>query len=116
VARRLTAGELRRYELEYVRAENPSPPESPQIAEGVPSDLLWIFRRAWQTAHVTFSNPVSAVMSRAMEKGTEGYTATVITLIDKCFVSDGTAHYYDSILDVAALIQLEQYKIVAPIR
>ena len=83
--------------------------------EQVPPDLLWLFSRAWRDPDGCFSSTAGASMRKAMEVGAEGYTKIVIALIDRCFESDGEELHYGSILDIAGLIPLKQYKIVTPI-
>jgi hypothetical protein len=73
-------------------------------------DLMWLFRRSSRT-RAPFIGNASRSLNVAMEKGSEGYTKLVIALIDRCFASDGANLHYDSILDAADLIPLEQYKI-----
>lgn len=81
------------------------------IEERIPPDLLWLFRHSWQSTRGPFGNAADSAMNKAMEKGAEGYTKLVIALIDRCFASDGANIQYSSILDVADLVPLEQYKI-----
>ena len=103
-------------EGEYADSEIDHEPAAKSIEERVPPDLLWLFRRAWQSTRGPFSGGAAGAMDRAMEKGAERYTKLVIALIDRCFASDGADIQYSSILDVADLISLEQYKINTPIR
>jgi hypothetical protein len=91
-------------------------PAAKPIEERVPPDLLWLLRRSWQSTRGPFVGYVTGSMRKATEKGAEGYTNLVIALIDRCFASNGADINYSSILDVADLISLEQYKIDTPIR
>jgi hypothetical protein len=102
--------------VEYANSEVLSNPTVKPIEERVPPDLLWLFRRSWQSTLAPFSSGARNAMNNAMEKNAEGYTQLVIALIDRCFDSDGADIHYNSILDVADLISLEQYKINTPIR
>ena len=108
--------EFMQYASEYLRVEWPYPLRVPRVAEGVPPDLLWLFRGSSQTDMVPFRNSAFGAKMKAMEKGAEGYTKIVIALIDHCFASDGANIHYDSILGVADLIQIDEYKIATPIR
>lgn len=74
----------------------------------IPPDLLWLFRKSWQS---TRGGPFSGDMDSAVQKSAEHYTQLVIAVIDRCFASDDAAIHYNSILDVADLISLDQYKI-----
>lgn len=103
-------------EVEYANTEVLNEPAVKPIEARVPPDLLWLFRRAWQSTRGPFSGAARGAMNNAMEKNTEGYTQLVIALIDRCFASDGADIHYNSIIDVADLISLEQYKINTPIR
>lgn len=79
------------------------------IEERVPPDLLWLFRRTSPSGLRPFDP--SKTMIRAMDIGAEGYTKIVIGLIDQCFASGGESIHYSTILDVADIVPLEQYKI-----
>lgn len=104
-------------EVEYAGSEIPRKPAAEPIEARVPPDLLWLFRRAWQSTRGPFSNGAMGSMNRAMQTGAEGYTQLVTALIDRCFASENGADiHYSSILDVADLISVEQYKINTPIR
>jgi hypothetical protein len=86
------------------------------IEARIPPDILWLLRRAMTEGRVTTVNSLSAIrgaMYRATEKGAEGYTKVVLTLIDRCFASSNKGGYfhYSSILDVADPVLLKQYKI-----
>jgi len=116
VAMPLRGSEYSHFAHEYESSEIPPQPAAKSIEERVPPDLLWLFRRAWQSTRGPFEGYVNASMRKATEKGAEGYTKLVIALIDRCFASDGADIHYNSILDTADLISLEQYKIDTPIR
>lgn len=103
-------------EVEYANSEILREPAAKPIEARVPPDLLWLFRHAWQSTRGPFSAGARSSMSIAMKKGAERYTELVIALVDRCFVSEGADIQYSSILDVADLISLEQYKIDTPIR
>lgn len=103
-------------EVEYANSEILREPAVKPIEERVPADLLWLFRRSWQSTRGPFVGTAGGSMNRAMEKGAEGYTKLVIALIDRCLDADGANIQYSSILDVADLVPLEQYKIDTPIR
>lgn len=103
-------------EEEYANSEILREPAVKPVEERIPPDLLWLFHRAWQSTRGPFSGGARSSMNIAMKKGAERYTQLVIALIDRCFVSDGAEIHYRSILDVADLIPLEQYKIDTPIR
>ncbi|MDR1996395.1 MAG: hypothetical protein LBQ25_12490 [Azonexus sp.] len=78
--------------------------------EGIPSDLLWLFRRDNPSSFSGFAGGRAVI-----EKGAEGYTKLVIALIDRCLASDGADIRYSSILDIADPSLLEQYKINMPL-
>lgn len=103
-------------EVEYANTELLRKPAVKPIEARVPPDLLWLFRRSWQSTFAPFSGGADAAMNNAMEKRAEGYTQLVIALVDRCFASDGAEIHYNSILDASDLISLEQYKISTPIR
>jgi hypothetical protein len=104
-------GEYERTEIGTIMRPAPKP-----IEERVPPDILWLLRRSWQSTLSPFIGSVRYAMDNATKKGAEGYTKLVLTLIDRCFASDGVSFRYNSILDAADLIPLEQYKIDTPIR
>jgi len=120
IAMPLTLTEFSYYVSEYQRSELfPDPRAKPvvmPIEERVPEDLLWLFRRAWQSTRGPFGGAVLDSMQKAMKTGRAGYTQIVTALIDHCFSSEETDIQYGSILDMADLVQLEQYKIIKAIR
>jgi len=116
VAMPLKSSEFEHFAEDYANSEILREPAGKPIEERVSPDLLWLFRRSWQTTRGPFSGGARRSMNIAMEKGSERYTQLVIAAIDRCFASDGADIRYNTILDVADLISLEQYKINAPIR
>jgi len=116
VAMPLTDSEFVHFAYEYEDSELPPRPTTKPLEERVPPDVLWLFRRSWQSTRGPFYGFARGAMDNAMEKGAKGYTKLVIALIDRCLTSDGESLRYNSILDAADLIPLEQYKIDTPIR
>jgi hypothetical protein len=98
------AMELSRIRLPRVKSKKPIEPR-------VPPDILWLLHRSGY-GYEPFMGHVSYAMRKATEKGAEGYTKVVLTLIDRCFASNkGGYFHYSSILDVADPVLLKQYKI-----
>ncbi len=116
VAMPLKSSEFGQYAQDYANSEILGQPAAKPIEARVPSDLLWLFRASWQSTRGPFSGAVSASMNIAMKKSAERYTQLVIAVIDRCFASNGATIQYHTILDVADLISLEQYKITTAIR
>ena len=85
-----------------------------QLEKRIPPDILWLLRRSKQSMEF-FHTAVKGAMSITTEKNADSYTKLVLALIDRCLASDGADINYNSILDVADLISLEQYKITTPI-
>lgn len=117
VAMPLKPSELGHFVGEYRRSEIYHEPTKP-VEERVPPDILWLLRRTWsstgaQTTHSPLPTIVSGSMYKVTEKSAENYTKFVLALIERCFASDGVIHY-DSILDVADAISIEQYRIDTP--
>jgi len=56
-----------------------------------------------------------AGITLALHPSLRPYTKLVIALIDRCFAADGADLHYNSILDAADLIPLEEYKIDTPL-
>lgn len=103
-------------EGEYAESEVLRQPKFLPIEARVPPDLLWLFRRSWQTTRSAFFGGARRASNIAMTKGADRYTQLVITLIDRCLTSsDGADMHYSKILDIADLISLEQYKITTSI-
>ncbi|MDR1936819.1 MAG: hypothetical protein LBS49_14810 [Candidatus Accumulibacter sp.] len=127
VAMPLTAvGFLGRYAEMEGRPEALRRPAAKPIEERIPPDLLWLYRRSAAGGEFfpdlndlpPFSSSVDLAMREATEKGAEGYTKLVISLIDRCFDADeakGATLVYASILDVADPVLLEQYRIDMPV-
>ncbi|MBL5862142.1 hypothetical protein JBO49_16110 [Serratia fonticola] len=112
----LKSREFNQFALDYADTEILRQPAVKPVEERIPPELLWLFRRAWQSTLASFGSGAQNSMEKAMEKGAESYTKLVIALVDRCFDSDGADIQYNNILDVAGLISLEQYKIDTPIR
>jgi len=112
VAMPLNSVEYVHFINEYVGSERNGKPTLKPIEERIPPDLLWLFNRSGgQPGMDGLRGPFAGNMSKAREKGAEGYTKLVIALIDRCFDSGGANLHYNTILDAADLIPLEQYKI-----
>ena len=101
---------------EYEDSEMKRWPPDPPIQHHSPPELLWLFERSVLTDLVSFSSTIGRSMNNAMEMNAERYTELVTALIDRCFTSDGADLRYNSILEVADLISLEQYKIRGHLR
>jgi hypothetical protein len=97
-----------RVEYEDTELSHPRKPATKPIEERVPPDILWLFRRSMHTRDANF------VSSAMLMVGAESYTKLVIALIDRCFASGRESFHYNSILDAADLIPLDQYKIDMP--
>lgn len=113
VAKPLTNSEFGSFVTEYrhprypeVRHESAAKP----IEERIPPDILWLLNRS-PSGPAVFVGFVQHTLGSVREKGTEGYTKTVLALIDRCLVSDGEEIHYHSILDLADPILFGQYKI-----
>ncbi|MDR1996394.1 hypothetical protein [Azonexus sp.] len=112
VAMPMEPSEYRRFVRDYANSEIFGEPAARPIEEHIPPDLLWLLRRF---RHSSFLGS-GVDMRKATEKGAEGYTKLVLALIDRCLASGGADIRYNSILDVADPILLEQYKIDTPTR
>lgn len=103
-------------EEEYAASEILREPAAKAIEERVPPDLLWLFRRSWQSTRGPFADAARGSMDIAMRTGADSYTKLVLALVDHCFTIDQAELHFHSILDVANLISLQKYKINTPIR
>jgi len=81
------------------------------LEDRIPPDVLWLFRRSWQSTRGPFSGAARGAMGAALERGGEGYTNLVIALIDQCFAPGVGRLDYDSVLDLTDILSLEQYRI-----
>lgn len=101
---------MHRYAWQYKHA----PPLGQQLIEElVPPDFLWLLD------HIVVDNlPVLSNMGMlgVISEGAEGYTKIVVALIDRCFDSDEVDIKFSSVLDVADLVPLEQYKSKRPMQ
>jgi hypothetical protein len=96
--------------ISYIRLPQVESKKKPVEARVSP-DILWLLHRSGYGL-IPFMGHVSNAMRKTTEKGAEGYTKVVLTLIDRCFASSnkGGGHY-SGILDVADPVLLKQYKI-----
>lgn len=111
----LTNEELRQYAFEYVSSEIYHKPSEKPIEERVPAYLLWVFRRADHSHISSFPSAASGSASEAMRIRSDQYAQIIIALIDQCFETGGANLQYDSILDIADLVSIDEYKIETPI-
>jgi hypothetical protein len=116
----LTDDEFRRYLSEYpkpgaVYVDADGNVREKAIGELIPSDFLWLLNRIQGGGMTPFSGVVVGAMGGAMYDSAEGYTKIVTSLIDRCFEFDGGDMHYDSILDVADFVPLEQYRSAMPL-
>ena len=81
-------------------------PQEKPIEELVPPDFLWLLDRS----SMGHKNSDSSVLHHMMRASTADYTKIVTALIDQCFVSKEAELRFNSVLDVADLVPLEQYK------
>jgi hypothetical protein len=96
----------------YANSEILRKPVTKSIEARIPPDMLWLFRRSWQTTLIPFTNVAMGSMNMTIEKGAASHTQLVIALINRCLDSRGGADiHYSSIFDVSDLISLEKYKI-----
>jgi hypothetical protein len=87
------------------------------LKEQLLPELLWWASRYSVTPgeSADIRSNMDAAMDDVTKKSVEGYTKLVITLIDRCFASEKASFHYDSILDVADPVLLEQYKVNTPL-
>ena len=111
VVKPLTHEEYRQYAFEYALSEIYHKPAAKPIEERVPADLLWAFRRADHSHPNSFPWAASGSAHEAMRIRTDKYAQIVNALIDQCFESEGADLQYNSILDIADLVPIEEYKI-----
>ena len=98
------------YMGEYEISEVIRVPGKKPVEERVPPDFLWLFHRSSSGEH--FVETTDRAMNKVREASTAGYTKIAIALVDHCFDSEGADIQYNSILDVADLVPLDQYKVV----
>jgi hypothetical protein len=117
VAMPLNNWEFRHFANEYQATVFEKRQAAKPIGERVPPDILWLFRRSGFNERAgPFSGSALYGMSKATEKGAEGYAKLVLALVDRCLAStSGAKIHYNSILDAADLIPLSQYKIDMPV-
>jgi hypothetical protein len=115
VAIPLTDNEFVTFLGAYESTEISPRPAAQPIEERIPPDILWLLRhtgrgarRARRASSLVY---VQRAEDKTIEKSEEGYTKLVLALIDRCFASEGADLRYNSILDAADLIPLEQYRI-----
>ena len=107
----LTSSEMGNFVQDYEASELIGKAGSRSIEERIPPDILWLFRRTTAWGVESFYMDTRGAMSFVIKKNAENYTKLVIALIDRCFDSERMDIRYNSILDVADLISLDQYKV-----
>lgn len=82
------------------------------ISKRIPADVLWLFRKSWQSTRGPFSNIARSAMTTTLERAAGGYTNLALALFDQCFAStQNSEQRYESILDVRDVISLNKYQI-----
>lgn len=76
----------------------------------VPADMLWLFRKSWQTTRSPFSHYVGFAYQNAMEQAAPRQAALTIGLVQRCLDARAGHHIFNTIRDTAS-IMLDAYRI-----
>ncbi len=81
------------------------------ISERIPSDVLWLFRHAWQSTFAPFSMEARHTIGLTLTHATQQYMLLVETLVNQCFVPEKIEKRYNNILELNGVFNINQYRI-----
>lgn len=83
--------------------------------EHIPADILWLFRKSWQSTRGPFWNEAMSSNKATVERIANSYTSLVLTLSDQCLEPlIDTSNFkirYESILNLKDIFALDSYQI-----
>lgn len=81
------------------------------LSKSFPAEILWLFRRAWQSTLAPFSTEVDHALRATIQRGSIGYTDITKALVDQFLGSTKTEIRYKSVLDLKDVFNISQYRI-----
>lgn len=81
------------------------------ISKRLPTDILWLFRNAWQSTFAPFTTEVDHALRTTIQRGASGYTDITNALVDQFLGSTKTEIRYKSVLDLKDVFNIYKYRI-----
>jgi hypothetical protein len=81
------------------------------ITKRLPAEILWLFRKAWQSTFAPFSMEVDNALTATIQRGESGYTDVTKVLVDRFLESAKIEVGYKSILDLKDIFASDKYRI-----
>jgi hypothetical protein len=81
------------------------------ISKRLPAEVLWLFRKAWQSTLAPFSGEVNYALRSTIQRGESGYTDITKILVNLSFSSAKIGSRYESILDLKDIFTIDKYRI-----
>lgn len=81
------------------------------IEKRIPSEVLWLFRHAWQSTFAPFSMEARHALGTLQEKAEPHYILLAETLVSRCFESANVNETYKSILELSKIFNVDIYRI-----
>lgn len=81
------------------------------ISKRLPAEILWLFRKAWQSTFAPFLMEVDNALRSTIQRGESGYTDIAKVLVDRFLESAKIEIGYKSILDLKDIFASDKYRI-----
>jgi hypothetical protein len=81
------------------------------ISKRVPTEILWLFRHAWQSTRGPFSGAVYSAQRATIKRAATGYTALGKTIFAQFLVSEKPEMRYKSVLDLKDVFSFDSYRV-----
>lgn len=81
------------------------------ISKRLPPDILWLFRKAWQSTFIPFFIEVDNALASTIQLAEIEYTNLTTTLINQSLTSKNTEICYRSILNLNDVFTVHKYRI-----
>jgi hypothetical protein len=81
------------------------------ITKRLPSEILWLFRHAWQSTLAPFSTEVDHARTTTIQRVEVGYVSLTNALVDQFLGSSTVEIRYASILDLKKAFNIDKYRV-----
>lgn len=81
------------------------------VSRQIPPDLLWLFRKSWQSTRGPFSDAVDSALRTALKRAAPGFGALVKAVLGEHMRNPGRRLHFKSILEVKELFDVGQYRL-----
>lgn len=111
----LSSGEFERYAKFYAETEILKKKEAVSLESPIPSDILWLFRKSWQSTRGPFALSAQSSMDGLMKRDAVIFAHLLMDVIDSCAFSSRKTVRYKSVLDLDGVVPLDNYRVTGSI-